>query len=95
MHVADRTANKNLAIRPAYGGKTGLASSAATAGGRVSSLECLWFLLASAEVKKYPMRFHGIMSEAMNLGSLINGISSFLHVTAVHGESKVARLVEG
>ena len=31
------------------------------------------------------MRFHGIMSEAteaMNLGSLINIISSFLHVTA-------------
>lgn len=38
------------------------------------------------------MRFHGIMSEAMNLGSLINGISSFLHVTAVHGESKEVAL---
>lgn len=38
------------------------------------------------------MRFHGIMSEAMNLGSLINGISSFLHVTAVHAESKEVAL---
>ena len=32
------------------------------------------------------------MSEAMNLGSLINGISSFLHVTAVHAESKEVAL---
>ena len=44
------------------------------------------------EVKNYPRRFHGIMSEAMNLGSLINGISSFLHVTAVHAESKEVAL---